>query len=152
MPRGCPKRLLSIPLPPHSALSGMEMQKVHREKLCKVMECCNMEYIAFAGHKLSVTPAERRLHLPSRAALFPLGGLVCQGQQWSKNWENLLVQLQIWLLSPNTSVNEIIVFCLEEGLGEVCSIPRLHCKSYCEFNTHPFFLPCAGDTFSDKNL
>lgn len=47
--------------------------------------------------------------------LFPLGGLVCQGQQRRKNWENSSV-LQSWLLCPNTSVNEVIVlFCLGKG-------------------------------------
>lgn len=73
MPRVSPKRLLSISLPPHSALGGMEMQKVHGGKLSKVWDGA-VGKMTSAGLKLAVTPTERRLHLPSRAALFPLRG------------------------------------------------------------------------------
>lgn len=124
----------------------METQKVHGEKLCKVWNSL-IQNLAFADLKLALTPTEGRLHLPRRAALFLYEGLICQGQRWSKNWENLLV-LQSWLLWPNPSVNEVVVlFCLEKGLGEVCSIPRLHCKCYCEFWTHPFLLTLCRRQF-----
>lgn len=74
-------------------------------------------------------------------------------QTLSGEGERLNTQKLSWLLCPNTSVNEVIVlFCLEKGFGEVCSIPRLHCKYYCEFYTHPFLLTLCRGQFLRQEL
>lgn len=159
MPRVCPKGLLSISLLPYSALGGMETQNIHRGKLCKVWSTAIWN-MAFAGLKLAATPTVRILHLPSRAAPFPLGDQSAKGNSETKIGRTH-GYCKVGCFALNTSVNEVIVlFCLEKGLGEVCSIPRLHCKCYCEFYTRvtvsliliPSSLPCAGNSFSDKNL